>query len=175
MAARKAIIDRPASIVPPPFGSGYAQSHCAAVIASWLQLCRPLSGAVICDTPGKSHSTDIGFNCAAPFRERLWSNFRNRHRRSLRFNCAAPFRERLCISPRVGCCAPLWLQLCRPLSGAVIAFSSVRGYGVVKASIVPPPFGSGYPMAIAAGLALLMLLQLCRPLSGAVITCTRAI
>ena len=38
------------------------------------------------------------------------------------------------------------LQLCRPLSGAVISLVTAGQAPVVEASIVPPPFGSGYPV-----------------------------
>ena len=60
------------------------------------------------------------------------------------FNCAAPFRERLLRQPLplVRCTA--LLQLCRSLSGAVIAVAT-EPLGISGiASIVPLPFGSGY-------------------------------
>ena len=87
---------QPASIVPPPFGSGYGfPAGAPRRLLAALQLCRPLSEAVM-----------------------LLSGLLLY--RSIR------------------------LQLCRPLSEAVIRTpkgGSSRHFG---ASIVPPPFGSGY-------------------------------
>ena len=87
-----------ASIVPPPFGSGYPTG--VSLYVGWaglLQSCRPLSGAVIMVVL------------------RIMVKLRGC------FNRAAPFRERLCR--RVG----------------------VHRIPPHRASIVPPPFGSGYP------------------------------
>ena len=110
-----------ASIVPLPFGSGYGDAYAQAVA-----------------------DVDASFNCAAPFRERLWLRPELLGSGHCRFNCAAPFRERLLAEDFVlrtgitgfNCAAPfrerLWgwrrryrgwqfrLQLCRSLSGAVI-------------------------------------------------------
>ena len=60
------------------------------------------------------------------------------------FNRAAPFRERLFWPAPGEVSDQLGLQSCRPLSGAVIhpAHPSARRF--LLASIVPPPFGSGY-------------------------------
>ena len=89
------------------------------VIASVLQLCRLLSGAV-------SWSGTIATTLPSPC-----------------FNCAAPFRERLVKAAIKGISTDWALQLCRPLSGAVrrpfVPVAVVQG----PASIVPPPFGSG--------------------------------
>ena len=86
-----------------------------------LQLCRPLSGAVI---GGRRR---IGIV-------------------AMRFNCAAPFRERLFPAYAVLEHPSAALQLCRPLSGAVmLRDGQIAGAGLDGgASIVPPPFGSGY-------------------------------
>ena len=62
----------------------------------------------------------MGFNCAAPFRERLGDGGVDKISGVVgSFNCAAPFRERLAC------------DICdiKPL--------------LDEASIVPPPFGSG--------------------------------
>ena len=40
---------------------------------SALQLCRPLSGAVIIRAHSGPHTPGVSFNCAAPFRERLYA------------------------------------------------------------------------------------------------------
>ena len=93
-----------------------------------LQLCRPLSGAVTLLNQLGATIPLVGFNCAAPFRERL--------------------------QPQ----CPLWLpaaqrlQLCRPLSGAVTGRQGSRPRQGGRASIVPPPFGSGYPSATGCAL-----------------------
>ncbi len=109
-----------ASIVPPPFGSGYWNCVGARPPRRVLQLCRPLSGAVTLPA----------------------------HRRSTpppaRFNCAAPFRERLRWNHAIAGSLPTMLQLCRPLSGAVTAGHHSGVVPDPQASIVPPPFGSGY-------------------------------
>ena len=46
-------------------------------------------------------------------------------------------------------CVPPMLQLCRPLSGAVIRVGFELAGSGADASIVPPPFGSGYPVTPA--------------------------
>ena len=108
-----------------------------------LQLCRPLSGAVSWTCGGGDCRCGGGFNCAAPFRERLV-----RRRRHLKVRAEQ-------------------LQLCRPLSGAVsrqgivVLVFVILGFNCAApfrerlaggaectavsapASIVPPPFGSG--------------------------------
>ena len=110
-----------ASIVPPPFGSGYGRIPGRRRPAdSPLQSCRPLSGAVIFVIVALPAGRRLRFNRAAPFRERLFFARPQSLRRPARFNRAAPFRERLYII--------------RPLVPQPI----------VVASIVPPPFGSGY-------------------------------
>ena len=89
------------------------------MLRSWLQLCRPLSGAV--RRQGARHARvddPQRFNCAAPFRERLVRMSLLKLRRIPGFNCAAPFRERLVGRAR-------------------------RAARFLAASIVPPPFGSG--------------------------------
>ena len=155
--------------MPPPFGSGYP--------------------AVV----GVSAWAAVSFNCAAPFRERLRAGRVPQRPVPARFNCAAPFRERLpggvltgifTSSGALQLCRPLsgavtrqllrvrWprasLQLCRPLSGAVTSKCG-GGAGVGgSASIVPPPFGSGYRDLALLSRLQSQPLQLCRPLSGAV-------
>ena len=129
--------------MPPPFGSGYYELQGGNGRWSVLQLCRPLSGAVTDVAQNDFRPVFAGFNCAAPFRERLRGyadgaaagkgvlqlcrplsgavshlHHRLHHRQERAFNRAAPFRERL-----------------------------VRYYGLpgtlCPPSIVPPPFGSG--------------------------------
>ena len=116
-----------------------------------LQLCRPLSEAVISLLGLLREWTDLLLQLCRPLSEAVMSIAR---------------RVRDAIS---------MLQLCRPLSEAVIRrqpgpspalhpasivpppFGSgyvigCRGFAeIVRASIVPPPFGSGYPAAPAAG------------------------
>ena len=93
-----------------------------------LQLCRPLSGAVSQTCPSRRHTPYQCFNCAAPFRERLAGTRCCAGSSQDGFNCAAPFRERLDLMPSACSTRPLWLQLCRPLSGAV-RFLYVVGRG----------------------------------------------
>ena len=109
-----------------------------------LQSCRPLSGAVM--TASVLPAPDIG-----------------------RFNRAAPFRERLFPRQVTKRALTSGLQSCRPLSGAVIMESLDDLAEDELASIVPPPFGSGYSGATTDGVARARWLQSCRPLSGAVI------
>ena len=85
-----------ASIVPPPFGSGYEVFEGNQGRNGLLQSCRPLSGAVICLI------AFWGFSLSS------------------RFNRAAPFRERLSALTETAGRAVTLLQSCRPLSGAVI-------------------------------------------------------
>ena len=184
-----------ASIVPPPFGSGYP-----SII---IRVSRSLTG----------------FNRAAPFRERLYRHMVDQDR-TLRAASIVPppFGSGYCYyagSGRRQCGAAsivpppfgsgylqaayrlsgdaYTLQSCRPLSGAVIitgmcckAVSCIAsivpppfgsGYAEIAiqtrrgidASIVPPPFGSGYISGETNARKVLVELQSCRPLSGAVI------
>ena len=189
---------RRASIVPPPFGSGYPDHPAGIPENPALQSCRPLSGAVIvgvragfangCDgfnraAPFRERLSGVlgcppvsakGFNRAAPFRERLSSHSVLMLRRYGCFNRAAPFRERLWDTRRR--IAPLdfvALQSCRPLSGAVIRQPGLPRRMANAASIVPPPFGSGYWRRKGLTCCWHLPLQSCRPLSGAVIWGTR--
>ncbi len=134
-----------ASIVPLPFGSGY-QSRRGHVAAADFASIVPLpfgSGYEPGRKPARRY--DDCFNCAAPFRERLFGviaaagvrgtasivplPFGSGYRpgpptaspQAHRFNCAAPFRERLFIRRLRLRRGGLPLQLCRSLSGAVIA------------------------------------------------------
>ena len=158
-----------ASIVPLPFGSGYVPAAAACALGRQLQLCRSLSGAVMSAQLGGALRRQRSFNCAAPFRERLFaglpdhstlvidasivplpfgSGYLPAHRiggaADVGFNCAAPFRERLSVSlTKIFCIAAL-LQLCRSLSGAVILRYARYMRRLIWASIVPLPFGSGY-------------------------------
>ena len=135
-----------ASIVPPPFGSGYAATPCQLVnTIPPLQSCRPLSGAV------------IGGVCVI-------------RRRTSRFNRAAPFRERLSASLLPYSCAAHSASIVPPPFGSGYTARSSSLDAHLAASIVPPPFGSGYlPVLAQVGVADDGL-QSCRPLSGAVIS-----
>ena len=133
-----------------------------------LQLCRPLSGAVISFIVTIRLSGPAGFNCAAPFRERLCLALLLGRRPVVGLQLCRPLSGAVISNAH---CQPYphpVLQLCRPLSGAVIrgipgvrhrvnSFNcaapfrerlcagrqmSRRPSG--RASIVPPPFGSGY-------------------------------
>ena len=66
--------------------------------------------------------------------------------------------------------AGVTLQLCRPLSGAVIRYPAAPGECPAASSIVPPPFGSGYGLCVLAFFLRQPELQSCRPLSGAVMS-----
>ena len=142
--ANDSVLNRWPSIVPPPFGSGYLPAYTGAI---------PPAAA---------------------------------------FNCAAPFRERLYELVAGGAASATALQLCRPLSGAVMNAPGKALPMPTLPSIVPPPFGSGYARRRASGCRRqpafncaapfrerlytdgdgyadrLVVLQLCRPLSGAV-------
>ena len=157
-----------ASIVPPPFGSGYdspvgasqsdrrsfnraapfrerlsAHRRPSSPTARRLQSCRPLSGAVI----GHPGLAPLGWpvlqSCrplsgaviepAVVLNSSIWC-----------FNRAAPFRERLFESTPNAAGAVYELQSCRPLSGAVMWVAWEVAEVAEIASIVPPPFGSGY-------------------------------
>ena len=59
------------SIVPPPSGGGYSRYHARSLLmAGYLQLCRPLPGAVT-QAVFRFDAIETAFNCAAPFRGRL--------------------------------------------------------------------------------------------------------
>ena len=92
----------------------------------WLQLCRPLSEAVI---SGACHPAGAvcGLQLCRPLSEAVIP-----HRRLRR----TPNRR---------------LQLCRPLSEAVMRAITGVDYGDLIASIVPPPFGSGYTQVVLGG------------------------
>ena len=67
----------------------------------------------------REYNRTPGFNCAAPFRERLGYRELGPGSWAAGFNCAAPFRERLADLGGGFIVADAVLQLCRPLSGAV--------------------------------------------------------
>ena len=143
--------------------AGYAQAG--------LQLCRPLSGAVI---PRRLCYND-GIGCASIVPPPFGSGYQRRKAQcSLRFGASivpppfgsgytlrgsgggwgkaasivpppfgSGYADTLVVNDRnLGV-----LQLCRPLSGAVIIRASVAAIPALDASIVPPPFGSGYRKA----------------------------
>ena len=109
-----------ASIVPPPFGSGYeagvAQSEAEAVAS----IVPPPFRERLYDTPVAMTLSDLQASIVPPPFGSGYHHIQHR-RRTLRrcFNRAAPFRERLYLRGH-------FLFLLR------------------IASIVPPPFGSGY-------------------------------
>ena len=165
--------NRIASIVPPPFGSGYSAFAIRRGSPGWRfnraapfreRLSEPATAAHmpvsrfnraapfrerLSDMPAPAGWRNIGFNRAAPFRERLCpQGSRGRWRATPGFNRAAPFRERLCSQAPVRPAAVRRpLQSCRPLSGAVMAQGGYVLTETITASIVPPPFGSGYSPA----------------------------
>ena len=110
----------------------------------------------------------MGFNCAAPFRERLAGGPDLGRILTPGFNCAAPFRERLGDLPTPVVAGQSWLQLCRPLSGAVSRYHRA-GCGNLDSFNCAAPFRERLG-ALAEGLDATPNdpLQLCRPLSGAV-------
>ncbi len=184
-----------ASIVPLPFGSGYQQRG--------LQPCGPYAASIVplpfgsgyLGNPRQIAGAYASFNCAAPFRERLWPG------RLLPELPHQPLQLCRSLSGAVinntrknAVIADILLQLCRSLSGAVILRGVTREFAGMRllqlcrslsgavinfqkrvfrhlkpASIVPLPFGSGYvgvqPHPRHRGTRL----QLCRSLSGAVI------
>ena len=114
-----------------------------SAISGPLQLCRPLSGAVRIRFRRYRAAFWAGFNCAAPFRERLGE--------PPHISPAAASPLQLCrpLSGAVSSTSPTiftpaaGLQLCRPLSGAVSSAVIAIASRHPGASIVPPPFGSG--------------------------------
>ena len=110
-----------ASIVPPPFGSGYAAPAGRTVRGyDGLQLCRPLSGAVMRRGIGGGGGNGGGLQLCRPLSGAVIS------------------------IPAVIAAVTVALQLCRPLSGAVMSYDRLETTAADFASIVPPPFGSGY-------------------------------
>ena len=159
-----------ASIVPLPFGSGYepvcpppitasASFNCAApfrerlfanptpepLLFTLLQLCRSLSGAVMCAICAVAGGTQPALQlCRSLSGAVMRKGQAAAGNCIIGFNCAAPFRERL-FDQRM------------------------RRVGIVAlASIVPLPFGSGYKTRPGGNSATNWMLQLCRSLSGAV-------
>ena len=126
MRAGRPLVHTPpaASIVPPPFGSGYGGRRRLVGDAPGASIVPPPFGSgyvrhIHMDIPGLEC-----FNRAAPFRERLFGVAQSpANPVPPSFNRAAPFRERLSLQ-RVK--------------------DSIR---LIIASIVPPPFGSGYAAA----------------------------
>ena len=108
-----------------------------------------------------------GFNCAAPFRERLARSRRCASVRSGCFNCAAPFRERLDPFPPPLYPLPASLQLCRPLSGAVSGKLNMVS-GTYTTLQLCRPLSGAVSIPAPGGVGEFRVLQLCRPLSGAV-------
>ena len=132
----------------PLSGAVRGRSITPTVLAPGLQLCRPLSGAVRGRWSRGRSGGWSSFNCAAPFRGRLGPGNARIGNRRYTFNCAAPFRGRLAVRQEPHMAIIYNLQLCRPLSGAVRIAAGAEG-------IAQPG------------------LQLCRPLSGAVSWDTR--
>ena len=140
-----------ASIVPPPFGSGYNHGLWTGgdgLPGSTLQLCRPLSGAVISRST-MSPDSSVALQLCRPLSGAV-------------------------IWP--ACCAGLpytTLQLCRPLSGAVITWRMKSSSTSTWLQLCRPLSGAVIRGSIVASLRR-QALQLCRPLSGAVIGLPRA-
>ena len=109
-----------------------------------LQLCRSLSGAVIVRRSLRGRACRRGFNCAAPFRERL-----------------LPLYERHAAGRSA-------LQLCRSLSGAVMLQYFGWALAVVPLQLCRSLSGAVMNDWSGPGPSV-SLLQLCRSLSGAVI------
>ena len=133
----------PASIVPPPFGSGYDAGNAWLAFLRDASIVPPPFGSGYPGGSAPRGSVARRFNCAAPFRKRLYCDCDCLRGNPGGFNCAAPFRKRLSGRPPA---------------------HALQG----PASIVPPPFGSGYERfewPFEPDFAL----QLCRPLSEAVI------
>ncbi len=109
-----------------------------------LQLCRSLSGAVIHRI--ERGDADFGgpFNCAAPFRERLFVYADDAVAGLSPSIVPLPFGSGYIdahLRPQQGV---IGLQLCRSLSGAVISPGRRPSASRLDPSIVPLPFGSGY-------------------------------
>ena len=133
-----------ASIVPPPFGSGYGGKPRYNIERDGeLQSCRPLSGAVMLVT-ARSALGSIVLQSCRPLSGAVISINTALDYRQAGFNRAAPFRERLFESTPDAANAVYELQSCRPLSGAVMSAADTCTAPPTTASIVPPPFGSGY-------------------------------
>ena len=163
------IITSSASIVPPPFGSGYLPSWHNTLPYSTLQLCRPLSGAVM----SAKHTSPVIRQIASIVPPPFGSGYGDPPMTPQNYwplQLCRPLSGAV-ISWGIITHRPVqMLQLCRPLSGAVITACAVLANAFPYASIVPPPFGSGYSSRLlyppdCSSDAL----QLCRPLSGAVI------
>ena len=90
------------SIVPPPFGSGYRVSRSSLLSMRAVSIVPPPFGSGYMPRRNRRPSSTWGFNCAAPFRERLSQQQRQqREMPAAGFNCAAPFRERLWSAARL--------------------------------------------------------------------------
>ena len=145
-----------ASIVPPPFGSGYVVAKGVVVPLNRASIVPPPFGSGYKSLLRNPYAPAAASIVPPPFGSGYPIDRQSMRRPAAGFNRAAPFRERLSAPA-----ARLWnggvmLQSCRPLSGAVILPASRGAVGVRTASIVPPPFGSGYggPQATsAAGIA----------------------
>ena len=111
-----------------------------------LQLCRPLSGAVSWRATEPDGTGHVGFNCAAPFRGRV---------------VGPPVAP---TSPPLRC----WLQLCRPLSGAVRRCRAWQFPAAYPRFNCAAPFRGRLDPRRQARIPGASELQLCRPLSGAV-------
>ena len=133
-----------------------------------LQLCRPLSGAVSRSVSMPAARFPRRFNCAAPFRERLGPKSGPNPALTRPLQLCRPLSGAVSgPGERLGQGNRCWLQLCRPLSGAVSGMGFRRRARRFRfncaapfrerlagsppqprprdwrASIVPPPFGSG--------------------------------
>ena len=134
-----------ASIVPPPFGGGYQRKgDPTGKQIGCFNCAAPFRGR-LCRHSRPSRRPRPGFNCAAPFRGRLSPCWWARVTPSTCFNCAAPFRERLSASSgyrqRFGAGA----SIVPPPFGSGYPCYPAQGRRKLAASIVPPPFGGGYP------------------------------
>ena len=139
-----------ASIVPPPFGSGYPWQETgtlAQLTGLRLQLCRPLSEAVIPNRRRPQSASTEDLQLCRPLSEAVIGLGYPSSRSKLSIlQLCRPLSEAVIPHRRCGPNIFGKLQLCRPLSEAVMGIESSQTSGSASpsASIVPPPFGSGY-------------------------------
>ena len=157
-----------ASIVPPPFGSGYytpasltsatmERFNCAAPFRERLldlvKSCLDVHRASIVPPPfgsGYSHhhdarqSANIASIVPPPFGSGYYTPASLTSATMERFNCAAPFRERL-LDLVKSCLDVHRASIVPPPFGSGYSHHHDARQSANIASIVPPPFGSGYP------------------------------
>ena len=116
-----------ASIVPPPFGSGYDHPIYACEPPTWASIVPPPFGSGYDSRVAAAGSSGPGFNCAAPFRERLYRipgcGIGGRDAASI---VPPPFGSGYADSRTPASPLRRGLQLCRPLSGAVMQCQHIK-------------------------------------------------